>query len=126
MFLSYAAEDTAEAEMIYSKASEVGLRLFMAPKVLAPGDEFAEKIRAALEGARELWLLVSPSSVKSEWVISEWGAAWVLKRTIVPILHRCAPDALPDRLRRLQSLDLHHCEELVLSRTEPRSVKKDG
>lgn len=121
IFLSYASEDTAEAELIHSKATASGLRLFMAPKILAPGDDFAEKIRSALEGARELWLLVSPNSVHSEWVISEWGAAWVLKRTIVPILHRCAPDALPDRLRRLHCIDLHRCEELVLNRANTRA-----
>jgi hypothetical protein len=43
----------------------------MAPKVLKPGDDFAEEIRLALHGSHELWLLVSPSSAKSEWVISE-------------------------------------------------------
>jgi hypothetical protein len=113
VFLSYAAEDTKEAEQIHEKVEAAGGKIFMAPKVLVPGDDFAEEIRAALQGARELWLLLSPSSAKSEWVTSEWGAAWVLGRKIVPILHRCAPDQLPDRLRQLHAIDLYQIDGLI-------------
>ena len=87
--------------------------MFLAPKELNPGDDFAEEIRLALHGSRELWLLVSPSSSKSEWVISEWGAAWALGKRIVPILHRCGPDALPVRLAKLQCVDLHRVNEAI-------------
>ena len=83
-FLSYATANTAEAELVHAKASAAGLKVFMAPKHLVPGDDFAEAIRSALEGAAELWLLLSPQSARSEWVISEWGAAWVLRIPIVP------------------------------------------
>jgi hypothetical protein len=85
----------------------------MASKILSPGDDFAEEIRNALEGSREVWLLMSPKSINSEWVISEWGAAWVLQRRIVPILHRCAPESLPDRLKKLHYIDMHRHMELV-------------
>lgn len=117
-FLSYSISNSAEAELIHSKASTAGLRVFMAPKLLVPGDDFAEEIRSALEGSAELWLLLTPQTARSEWVISEWGAAWVLKRTIVPILHRCAPDALPDRLARFQCIDLHRIDELISARAQ--------
>lgn len=113
VFLSHATPDSAEAHAIRDKIVAAGHRVFMAPKELRPGDDFAEEIRLALLGSRELWLLVSPSSSKSEWVISEWGAAWALAKRIVPILHRCAPDALPARLARLQSVDLHRIDEAI-------------
>jgi hypothetical protein len=113
VFLSYSNDDTDEASMLHDKIVNAGHRVFMAPKVMKPGDDFAEKIRLALFGSQELWLLVSPSSAKSEWVISEWGAAWALGKRIVPILHRCAPDSLPSRLAKLQCIDLHRCDELI-------------
>jgi uncharacterized protein YciU (UPF0263 family) len=113
VFLSYAGADQAEADLIHGLIRKAERKVFMAPKIVNPGEDFAEEIRSALEGSTELWLLVSPSSAKSEWVISEWGAAWVLRKRIVPILHRCGPEALPDRLRKLQCIDLHQCEELV-------------
>lgn len=117
-FLSYSSNNTPEAELIHAKAVETGLKVFMAPKRLLPGDDFAEEIRASLEGSRELWLLLSPQSVNSEWVISEWGAAWVLRRTIVPILHRCEPSLLPERLARFHCIDLHRIDELISSRQQ--------
>lgn len=113
VFLSYAAADTSEAQILHDKIVASGRKVFMAPKVLRPGDDFAEEIRMALLGSRELWLLVSPSSSSSEWVISEWGAAWALGKRIIPILHRCAPDTLPARLQKLHCIDLHRIDELV-------------
>ncbi len=113
VFLSYSNDDTDEARMLHDKITDAGCRVFMAPKVLKPGDDFAEEIRLALLGSHELWLLVSPSSAKSEWVVSEWGAAWALGKRIVPILHRCAPESLPSRLARHHCIDLHRCDELI-------------
>lgn len=115
VFLSYSASDTVEAQMLHDKITAAGGRVFMAPKVLKPGDDFAEEIRMALVGSRELWLLVSPSTSSSEWVISEWGAAWALGKHIVPILHRCAPESLPARLQKRQCIDLHRIDELITS-----------
>lgn len=113
VFLSYSTTDAEEAKMVHDKLKNSGLRVFMAPKVLKPGDDFAQEIKNSLIGSKELWLLVSPTSIKSEWVISEWGAAWILSKKIVPILHRCSPDTLPDRLGKLHCIDLHKCDELV-------------
>ena len=73
-------------------------------------------------------MLVSPESSKSEWVISEWGAAWALGKRIVPILHRCSYDALPQRLARLHCTDLHRVRELIaqLAHAEAASTSSQG
>jgi hypothetical protein len=120
VFLSYAGADTSEAQSLHDKIVAADLKVFMAPKVLKPGDDFAEEIRMALLGSRELWLLVSPSSSSSEWVISEWGAAWALGKRIVPILHRCGPESLPARIQKLQCIDLYRSDELIRSLREIR------
>jgi hypothetical protein len=122
VFLSYSDLDRDEANSIYEAISSLGGRVFMAPKVIDPGEDFAEEVRQALAGSKELWLLVSPNSIKSEWVISEWGAAWVLKKRIVPILLRCAPDTISERLRRLQCIDMHKCFDFIKQKFE----KKNG
>lgn len=120
VFLSYASADSAEAQALHDKIVHAGHTVFMAQKALMPGDDFAEKIRLALLGSREIWLLVSPSSSKSEWVISEWGAGWALAKRIVPILLRCSPESLPPRLGKLQVIDLHRCDELIALLGEAR------
>ena len=115
VFLSYASEDRQEALKLHEGILAAGGKAFLAEKCLPPGEDFAEEIRVALHGARELWLLISPNSMKSEWVISEWGAGWVLQKKIIPILHRCEPESLPDRLRRLQCIDYYKYSELIHS-----------
>ena len=105
--------DRQEAITLCNAILEAGGKAFVAEKDIRPGDDFADKIRIALCNSRELWLLVSPQSIKSDWVISEWGAAWALEKKIIPILHRCAHDSLPDRLRRLQCIDYYKYPELI-------------
>jgi hypothetical protein len=113
IFISYASADSDEATQIYDAVIAKGKKAFLASKSLKPGEDFAEEIRQALVSSRELWLLVSPTSLKSDWVLSEWGAAWALDKKIVPILHRCSPEQLPDRIRRLQCIDFYKFADLV-------------
>ena len=113
VFLSYSSVDAQEANEIYAAIRTAGGRVFLSEKDLKPGQDFAEEIRKAINCSRELWLLVSLSSLKSDWVISEWGAAWVLSKKVVPILHRCRPEELPDRIRRLHCIDFYKYPDLV-------------
>jgi len=120
VFLSYSSQDIEEARQLSKAIKRAGGKVFMAEKSLIPGDEFAEEIKQALWAARELWLLVSPNSLKSEWVISEWGAAWVLGRRIVPILLRCESTQLSERLRSRQCIDFHKYAQLIKSTFQKR------
>jgi hypothetical protein len=113
VFISYASADNNEAVQIRDAIVNAGGKAFMAPKDLTPGEDFAEEIRIALGRSRELWLLVSPVSLKSDWVLTEWGAAWALGKKIVPLLHRCSPEQLPDRIRRLHCVDFYKYSELI-------------
>jgi hypothetical protein len=115
VFLSYASPNVEQAEDIHRKMTDIGLRVFMAKKSLEGGDDFADEIRKALVGSREIFLLLSPSSMSSEWVTTEWGAAWVLSKRISPILFQCATSSLPDRLRKLHCTDLHNIDGLIAS-----------
>jgi TIR domain len=116
IFLSYSALDQEPASLVYDKVIAAGGRIFMAPKEIQPGDDFAATIRNVLIHSKELWLLLSPNSIKSEWVTTEWGAAWVLEKKIVPILYRCDHNALPDRLRGTHSIDLHRIDAMIANR----------
>ena len=116
IFLSYSDRDREEATEAYADVLRAGGRAFLAPKEISAGDDFADKILRALERSAELWLIASPSSLNSEWVILECGAAWALRKKIIPILLRCAPNALPERLRRFQCTDYHKIQELIGAR----------
>jgi TIR domain len=123
VFISYASADSSEANQIYDAIVGRDKKAFLAGKSLKPGEDFADEIRQALISSRELWLLVSPASLKSDWVLSEWGAAWALDKKITPILHRCSPENLPDRIRRLQCIDFYKVPELVAQTFPPKEWK---
>lgn len=125
VFLSYSAEDGGPAATLQSQLADSGINVFMAAKNLKGGDDFAEQIREALIGAAEVWVLVSPSSLRSEWVITEWGAAWALQKKLVPIFHRCGPADLPQRLARLHGIDLHDAPRLIRTLVDLKRPQRD-
>lgn len=112
VFLSYASQ-SKQARAIYNYIVAAGGKAFLSEKHLKAGDDFAEAIRTALHSSEELWLLLSPNSLKSEWVISEWGAAWALGKPIVPILFQCNAAQAPARIRARQCIEFDRREELV-------------
>ena len=113
VFLSYCSTDVASATKIQKALESEGLRCFMANKELEGGEPFSEEIRKALLKSKEVCILFTLNSKNSEWVITEWGAAWALGKTTVPILLRTDPSNLPERLRALQCRDFHELPKYV-------------
>jgi hypothetical protein len=122
LFLSFSSLNRDEARVIEHCAVGIGLRVFMDEKQIQPGAIWDEVIRRALVGSRELAVLASPDGLESEWVKTEWGAAWVLGRAITPILFRLDPRLLPERLKQRQWVDFHrHAEYLEVVKGRGRS-----
>jgi len=113
VFLSFSSENKNEAEKLRSAAEARCISVFMSERNLASGDVWDEAIRKALLASREMAILVSPASLKSEWVATEWGIAWALQKRITPVLFRCDCAQLPDRLKRYEVRDLHETELYV-------------
>jgi hypothetical protein len=113
VFLSYSSANSDEARLVSDAITRAGKSVFLSEKNIQPGNVFEDKIRKALKGSREVWLLVSPQSMESEWVTTEWGAAWALEKKIIPILLRCEVSRLPDRLKRIHSVDFHRYNDLI-------------
>lgn len=113
VFLSYSSDNSSEARTVSDAINHSGKRVFLAEKSIQPGLDFEDAIRKALKGSREVWLLVSHQSMQSEWVTTEWGAAWALEKKIVPILFRCDVNSLPARLKRLHCVDFHRYNDLI-------------
>ncbi|WP_041584972.1 toll/interleukin-1 receptor domain-containing protein [Syntrophus aciditrophicus] len=116
VFLSYSEKDSSIANTIRDELQQEDARVFMAQKSLEPGDDFAEKIKLALRGSAEVWVIMSPNSLNSEWVATEWGAAWILDKKIIPILHRCDVSQIPERLRRFHCVDTLNVGAMIKER----------
>ena len=117
LFISYSTRDSKAARKINDTAEANGLTCFLAERDLKGGDEWADRIREALNNSREVVILVTPNSVESLWVQRELGAAWVLTKRITPILLNYAVKALPDfykskQCRKYRDLE-KFCDEVL-------------
>jgi ubiquitin-protein ligase len=115
VFLSYATVDKDEARMVFDSLEEDGASVFLAERSIKAGDFWEDRIKEALKNCRSFWILITPNSLNSEWVNTEWVVAWALGKKIVPILYRCKPEDLPKRLQSYQCIDFHRIGQAVES-----------
>ncbi len=86
------------------------------------GEQWLDRIKAELQPAKVVVLLLSPRSVKRPWVNFEAGAAWLTKKVIIPACFAgLSKGTLPKPYSNIQALDLpeddyylirsvlHHC-----------------
>ena len=99
VFLSYSSINQSDAKTLHDTFESRGLRCYMAPLYLESGAEVEMEIRKALLASREVCILCSREMLKSQWALTEWGAAWALQKRITPVLLRMNIDELPIRLQ---------------------------
>ena len=120
LFISYSSKDQTEADDICAKCEAAGIITFLAPKDIDSGYIGPEKIKEALKNSSEMTILMSPNSITSEWVLTEWGAAWILEKHVTPILLNCkigdVPKLLQDRQKRDYPKELERFIKEVLKR----------
>ncbi len=121
VFLSYSVADRETALEITQRLDEERISYFLAEKSIGPGQIWESEIKEAIRACRQFWILVTPNSLNSEWVTSEWAAAWVLEKTIVPVILRCRPDELPTRLQVYQCLDFHKIQGAIVALQQAKS-----
>jgi len=113
IFLSYATTDKDDARKINSFLSKKKLKVFMSEKEIEPGSKWEDDIKNALKNSDLLCILATPNSLKSQWVTTEWGVAWVNDVRILPVLLQCSASDLPERLKAYQSINFHEMARIV-------------
>lgn len=107
VFISYSTKDGKEAQVVRDLLTKHGITVFLAEKDIPVAVEFEEQIREELCGAKDIIFLCSPNSRDSEWVIREYGAAWALKKRIVPIFFESRPEDFPEYIRKFHGTKFH-------------------
>ena len=117
VFLSYAHENEALARRIADVLREAGLDVWDRRDIL-PGDNWAEKVSHALNESQAMVVLITPESLRSEWVRREIEYALGNKRyseRLLPVFvgprENIPPDEIPWILERLQAIELTTPEE---------------
>ena len=86
IFISYARADYAFAHQLLSALRDFNIEGWMDDTDIAAGSAVGDAVRSAIQKASAVVVLVSPMSVRSQWVSFEVGAAQALQKPIVPIL----------------------------------------
>ena len=81
------------------------------------GSDISRKLRQDIIAARVVLVLVTPDSVRSEYVLFELGASWVLDKRAYPLLgHGTTDDDLPGPFKGRESIVLAQaasCQRLL-------------
>lgn len=101
VFLSYSRIDGALADSVAKVLEELDIEYFRDVKDIDWGDSFTLEIRDALERAAAVLVVVSPASLKSQWVPYELGFAAALRKKVLPYLAHESVE-LPPYLRDVQ------------------------
>ena len=117
VFVSHATPDKWVARVACEKIETLGLTTFRDDRDIDGGDDIPEKLRAEIERADELLVLLTPISVNRPWVFLEVGAAWKAGKWIVPVCYHVDADKIPSILARRKAYWLNdfdrYLEDLV-------------
>jgi hypothetical protein len=117
VFISFVNEDkdvaTAVKLLIETRLSLHG-RVFLSTELVA-GDDWLAEIRGAIESSELLVVMLSSRSLKRSWINFETGAAWILKRPIIPVCFGALKkSALPHPYSNFQAVQLPGDEDELL------------
>jgi hypothetical protein len=99
VFVSYSSVDEAIARQICSILSNEGIEHFFDRKDIHWGQEVTKGVSTGLQACTHLIVVVSPASLKSNWVAFEIGQAAALGKVILPFLLHPALD-VPEFIRQ--------------------------
>jgi hypothetical protein len=121
VFVSHSSKNSVFTERLVRTLNRYDIRHFYSKKNILGAQQWHDEIGAALARCDWFLLVLSPESVKSEWVKSELLYALRSKRfkeRIVPLIHKaCDQDKLSWTLAALQYIDFRQsfhggCTEL--------------
>jgi len=89
IFLSYASEDREQAKLIYLALRDQGQKVFFDRADLPAGEEYHNRIRAAIDHAHLFVFLISPEALDAgSYTLTELTIAEKSSRRLLPVLLR--------------------------------------
>jgi hypothetical protein len=85
-FISYSHEDKNTAYEIQKVCDQIGISCFLDEKDISWGDSITKSVKQGLHSCTHLVVVLSPDSLKSQWVPYEVGCATERGMTILPFL----------------------------------------
>jgi hypothetical protein len=118
VFISFVTEDKPVAQAVQgllAKQLDLPGQVFLSTDLVA-GQQWLDEIRAAIESAELLIAMLSARALKRPWINFESGAAWILKKPLIPVCYGMQrKSALPHPYSNFQAIDLPGGENDLLT-----------
>ena len=103
IYISYSRKDIAFVRRLAGDLEKVGYDVWWDLTDLRGGDDWVRVIPGAIEASEYILVVLSPSSVDSDWVRREYAQALSLRKKIIPIM--LEPSSVPFALNTINYLD---------------------
>jgi formylglycine-generating enzyme required for sulfatase activity len=110
LFVSHVSEDRSAAIEIVEELERRGVRCWIAPRDVRPGNPFDDEIADAIEASRAMLLIFSERCNESEYIRREVTVAGESQKVIIPFR---IENAQPKRGLRVRLSDLHWIDGFV-------------
>lgn len=112
VFISHSSKDSWIATVIGEKIEDLGAVCWLDEKDLEGGDVIAADIIRGIDACHEAIVLISPNSVKSQWVAFEIGGVRAQHKRVTPILNNVnSEDMAP--LKDVKAIELNKFEQFM-------------
>lgn len=107
IFLSYASQDGEQAKSIYLALRDQGHKIFFDRADLPPGDEYHNRIRAAIQKSHLFLFLISANAIDDgSYTLTELDIADKSGIKLLPVmLHKVAVEQLPAAIKAVTFLE---------------------
>jgi hypothetical protein len=111
VFISHSSIDNWVAGQISNCLLRRGHKTFLDEKDIKTGDSIDKAIQNHLKQCDHILVLITPSSLKSHWVLVEIGGAKALDKTIIPILLHVEQNEIPTVISQLLVRSINDLEK---------------
>jgi hypothetical protein len=127
-FISYSSVDANLAKRVSRMLDSLGVEYFLDGKDVNWGDVLTETVRNEIASCTDLVVIVSPASIRSQWVSFEIGHASALGKRILPLLAHPSvevPSFIKQYHSKSRTNDVRRHFEQLLRRSSTDEVRHD-
>ena len=121
IFISYVQRDKDLADDLAARIRQIAKDVKLVAPRGNPRERFTPAVRAAIENADAVMILLTASSIERPYVSVCLGAALGQRKRVVPIVVGLGPETLPAWMHHLQPVWYAHLNAFLLDL--PRRVK---
>jgi hypothetical protein len=111
IFISYNYNDSPIAQKLSAILRSNGFKVFNLEESVYAGENIKEKINNLIEASSIFLVIISSSSLTSNWINNELSQALKLKKPIIPL--RIDDSKIPDKIQMIKYIDFKDNDDSV-------------